>query len=347
MTLAFDQFRSPARRPGFTFIEVLFAVIILGVGLIMIAAMLPVAIKQGQDTRNDIQGKVLTESAFAMLKSVATDASIPQLNTTSGTTDYWIQYLDANAVAATNVIAGDAVFGPDPRYAWMGLFRRDDGSPTAKVFLFGIQRSVPEGDPFNADPNGTATPPASYSQLLFNSDMVYIDETNVAEAEIIDSDSPNFNSPTNFPLLVRGVLGPDFIRIRTPPASQFDRLRNILVEGSTILIAKDDQLDNIGRRFILGPRREDLEVVDPTGVRIYELLPGSDLTSTVGADGKINTTDDVADVSLERNGGQVPVIAVVGRQLLHPGDAWDAADNPYVGPAQTIGYLEFDLDLSN
>ncbi len=34
------------RRHGFSFVEILFAVMILGIGFIMVAAMFPVAIKQ-------------------------------------------------------------------------------------------------------------------------------------------------------------------------------------------------------------------------------------------------------------------------------------------------------------
>ena len=43
--------RSPClRSSGFSFVEVLFAVIILGVGFIMIAAVFPVAIRQTKST---------------------------------------------------------------------------------------------------------------------------------------------------------------------------------------------------------------------------------------------------------------------------------------------------------
>jgi prepilin-type N-terminal cleavage/methylation domain-containing protein len=57
-------------RPGFTFIEVLFAVVILGVGLIMIAGMLPVAIKQNADTRNDLTAKVVCDSGYAYIRAL-------------------------------------------------------------------------------------------------------------------------------------------------------------------------------------------------------------------------------------------------------------------------------------
>src|SRR4051794_13542623 len=46
--------RSPgAWRGGFTFLEVLFAIIVLGIGFIMVAAMFPAALKQTQASVED------------------------------------------------------------------------------------------------------------------------------------------------------------------------------------------------------------------------------------------------------------------------------------------------------
>ena len=61
---------SPLAPRGFTFIEVLFSVVILGVGLIMIAGMLPVAIKQNADTRNDLTAKVVCDSGYAFIRTL-------------------------------------------------------------------------------------------------------------------------------------------------------------------------------------------------------------------------------------------------------------------------------------
>jgi hypothetical protein len=59
-----------ARRCGFTFIEVMFAVMILGFGVIMIAAMLPVAVRQTQNTRETNAGSAIIESGFHQLETV-------------------------------------------------------------------------------------------------------------------------------------------------------------------------------------------------------------------------------------------------------------------------------------
>src|SRR5437588_8989565 len=42
------------RRRAFTFLEVLFAVIVLGIGFIMVAAMFPAALKQTQASVEDV-----------------------------------------------------------------------------------------------------------------------------------------------------------------------------------------------------------------------------------------------------------------------------------------------------
>ena len=72
--------------PAFTFIEVLFAIIILGVGSIMIAGMLPVAIKQSNDTKNEIAGQAACQAGYAYLRAIATASNLYATN--NSTTAY-------------------------------------------------------------------------------------------------------------------------------------------------------------------------------------------------------------------------------------------------------------------
>ena len=65
------RFSARIESCGFTFIEVLFSIVILGVGMIMIAGMLPVAIKQTADSRNDLTAKVVCDSGYAYLRTLA------------------------------------------------------------------------------------------------------------------------------------------------------------------------------------------------------------------------------------------------------------------------------------
>lgn len=58
------------RRRGFTFIEVMFSVMILGFGVIMVAVMIPVAIRQTQETRDTNAGNAVVESGFHNLETM-------------------------------------------------------------------------------------------------------------------------------------------------------------------------------------------------------------------------------------------------------------------------------------
>ena len=60
---------SPPRRRGFSLIEVLMSIFILGIGVIAIASLLPAGIKQQQNAKNDAYGPVVADSALATLRS--------------------------------------------------------------------------------------------------------------------------------------------------------------------------------------------------------------------------------------------------------------------------------------
>ncbi len=62
-------------RPGFSFIEVLFAVILLGIGFIMIAGIFPVAIQQTAAVSNETQGTAVIRDAIKKIQAVA-DAQV-------------------------------------------------------------------------------------------------------------------------------------------------------------------------------------------------------------------------------------------------------------------------------
>src|SRR4051812_32414628 len=71
--------RRPARRPrrGFAFTEILFAVMVLALGFIMIAAMFPVTIRQTQSTMEEATAASVAKGAMDYLQTVATDKMFP------------------------------------------------------------------------------------------------------------------------------------------------------------------------------------------------------------------------------------------------------------------------------
>src|SRR3954453_9704583 len=84
--------RASRRRGGFSFAEVMFAVIVLGVGFIMVAAIFPVAIQQTKTTADETTAAAAVRGATMQLGQsmlqIATPANQERLafnGATSGT----------------------------------------------------------------------------------------------------------------------------------------------------------------------------------------------------------------------------------------------------------------------
>src|SRR6266566_1772277 len=75
--LARSTGRGRKARRGYSFTEVLFAVMVLGIGFIMIAAMFPVTIRQTQTTMEETQAANMAKEAMAYLQSIATEYNFP------------------------------------------------------------------------------------------------------------------------------------------------------------------------------------------------------------------------------------------------------------------------------
>lgn len=73
-----SHIRRRMRRPGFSFTEILFAVMILGIGFIMVAAMFPVAIKQTEEAVEDVKAATLAQAAERVLSAIAANGLVPQ-----------------------------------------------------------------------------------------------------------------------------------------------------------------------------------------------------------------------------------------------------------------------------
>src|SRR6476620_7624896 len=71
--------RLPGRmsRPAFAFTEILFAVMVLALGFIMIAAMFPVTIRQTQSTVEETNGAHLAKGAVDYLQNIASEDLFP------------------------------------------------------------------------------------------------------------------------------------------------------------------------------------------------------------------------------------------------------------------------------
>jgi type II secretory pathway pseudopilin PulG len=134
------------RHRGFNFIEVLFAVIILGLGFIMIAGVFPVALQQSNATANETTGALTARDAVRTIQSVAEASGASALFSTATT----VTPFSGNLL---NAIGNGGIFGTDHRFAWVGFYLRPNtsngvnGDPYTQVFVIVLQ------NPNFADPN--------------------------------------------------------------------------------------------------------------------------------------------------------------------------------------------------
>lgn len=104
----------------------MFAVIILGVGMTMAAAVFPVSIWQTRMTMDEGTAASIAKSAVATLESSFSGSSLPGTN--GG-----IQPLEG---ALRQRVYGNLICSSDPRYAWVPLYRRNGNDAVAQVYVF-------------------------------------------------------------------------------------------------------------------------------------------------------------------------------------------------------------------
>jgi type II secretory pathway pseudopilin PulG len=158
------------QRSAFTFLEVLFSVMILGIGMIMVAAMFPAALKQTQANVEDGSSASIAQLAYNTMQLYVDTRDVNSANTPP-TLQAWSSldrllnpYNDGSAVGtplvysfhdprlppsspvapppgtflpatAWQMVASNLVLPNDPQYAWLPLFARStintvSGAPT-------------------------------------------------------------------------------------------------------------------------------------------------------------------------------------------------------------------------
>lgn len=185
-----------ARRGGFTFLEVLFAIMILGIGFILVAAMFPAAIKQTQSTVEDSAGSAVWISTHRKFIQLAKNPIIPlppanpkkildKFMLASGAVQggsIVYSFHDARLLPGVRanlwaVACGNLIVDSDRRYACVPFFRReknyppDPNSPTgaSEVQMFFVPvhvRNKPEYDLLDVNSNSTAM--SNLDPTLFN-----------------------------------------------------------------------------------------------------------------------------------------------------------------------------------
>ncbi len=133
-------------RRGFTLIEIMFAIAILGVGLIMVAATFPIAIKwTTQDAQKTI-GQTIAQSAVAYLTNVygpATANAPPSATAWTAVGSASMATYQLNSTVPYSSTLGGTSGNPYALYSWTAVIRLDPISfadpaaiPTWDVYIF-------------------------------------------------------------------------------------------------------------------------------------------------------------------------------------------------------------------
>jgi len=119
-------------RNGFSFAEVMFAVVILGIGFIMVAAVFPVAVEQTRATGDEAAASELARDVMRSISSTAKAADFDHNN------DGVTQSFASNA-ALWPQVSGQLISPADPRYACVPFFCTNaDG--TVRITVLVIRR---------------------------------------------------------------------------------------------------------------------------------------------------------------------------------------------------------------
>ena len=136
-------------RRAFSFTEVLFAVMILGIGFIMVAAMFPVAIQQAKNNSEETNGAAVSRGGADYLERVANNNTMPPTLNTVVAAEYNGGVLGTppqdDRLTVATALRGSLVLPSDSRVAWVPFYRRagnpndvNTWSPFAQVFMIPV-----------------------------------------------------------------------------------------------------------------------------------------------------------------------------------------------------------------
>jgi prepilin-type N-terminal cleavage/methylation domain-containing protein len=271
-------------RRGFTFTEVMFAVILLGIGFIMLAGMFPVAIQQTQTNVEQSTASTLVQMATRAMEESLTQADMPPTGNldTVGPPPLPLMYPrflrlsewrnPSNGNIEKNEYLwqktrGSFILPQDPRFAWTALYKRNPGDNFAQVIIFALQnRNHPNYIPADLD-----------HWTIYNSSV----DVGTFEPRYLDAILSDGGAPGE----------PDLIEFPQLPPTQ-DAVREAIAEGCFVVVADDRITADVaatphfdpgyanGRIYRIGNRRADLDgkVNDPTAL-VWELMPGHDMQS--------------------------------------------------------------------
>jgi Tfp pilus assembly protein PilV len=320
------------RGYGFTFIEVLFATIILGLGFIMIAAVFPAALQQGLTTADETTGTQVCRDALRQIQSMASNSTLPYPGTYAGSANTpvvpfgnWNFTVNGQSVIANQLAAtGSQFFSADHRFAWMAYYRRlSSADPMAQIFIIALKNSdFANSDytfpPFASSYFPSATTPAQpFPQPSPKVQFLYSPSTGFSYAVMISGDGVAPTPVTN------------------------------AAPGAYVLVSDDNGGGNtpagsmIGRVFRLGNQNptlpSDLGVTVTTPGEWFQLQPGMDLRPGSSGSPEATPTNPIRVYIVGRANTKVSGVV----PPLNP------YTGPYVGGNQDIACVSAYVRINN
>src|SRR5258706_3402428 len=248
----------PRSRRGFTFTEVMFAVILLGIGFIMLAGMFPVAIQQTQTNMQESTASTTAQSAAKYMEQTLTQADVqptivpgpypyPSFFRLTERCDNTGAYF-ANDMTLSDKLRGGFILPQDPRFAWTAIYKRNPGDNFAQVIIFALQaRNYPNYNSADLD-RYPLPPPGNAPVGTF--------EPKYLPAYLSDGGAPGI---------------PDIIEFYAPDPNSSVIRDGAVAEGCFVVVASDQVVNDDpatpyfdpgyanGRIYPIGNRRADLD----------------------------------------------------------------------------------------
>jgi hypothetical protein len=315
----------------------MFAVILLGIGFIMLAGIFPVAIQQTQQSSDDVTAIGVIQGAIPVLQE-----RIGQANVYTGNVDGTMEPLTGNLATADaprnaqilalwQSVRGNMIQPHDQRFGWAAFIRRTAGYPQATIITIAVQNRT--RSPYTSvdlvnSPDSVGAAPNPLNLATF--------EPKPVRVWTVEGRKGSF-----------GLHNPDIIYFLKPSGSEVD-YRPAIAEGTFVVIAEAPGFSLInGRYYRVSVRRPELD--DQTAKsEAWELMPGYDMPSGFGKNGTDDngSGDDLNESFPPGLGWGAPPSGagarayVIGRATRDPerpfNDTAGQNFNPFEGPTQDV-----------
>lgn len=299
------------RRRGFTFIEVMFAVMILAFGVIMIAAMLPVALRETQRTRDTNAGSAILEGGFhteemawatsttaqrtavptAGVSKMPDTAGFPVTFPSYGWNYTYTGFTTWGALQQYHTL-GNRVDSVDGTYAYIPFYSRA-GSTAPQIALIAVgvrnvesmrsdQASISPGTT-PAGENPFLVPGAFFGYPATNDEFIVSDNCPL----LVDVEF-DFNATVSSDGSGVDKIEPDRVTLGVPdidsaaeplPGDHEERIVSAAVKGAALVLVND----NGDLRILRLGERIDTDGDGEPEPNVYQLAPGGDTQVTLPA----------------------------------------------------------------